>query len=58
MKSPMTMTMLSEKYCGVAIIFRNEDTENEAKEEAEIWFVVNEYHPAVWEYLSEAGYVS
>ena len=50
--------MLSEKYCGVAIIFRNEDTENEAKEEAEIWFVVNEYHPAVWEYLSEAGYVS
>ena len=50
--------MLSEKYCGVSIIFRNEDTENEAKEEAEIWFVVNEYHPAVWEYLSEAGYVS
>lgn len=49
--------MLSEKYCGVAIIFRNEDTENEAKEEAEIWFVVNEYHPAVWEYLSDAGYV-
>ncbi len=50
--------MLREKYCGVSIIFRNEDTENEATKEAEIWFVVNEYHPAVWEYLSEAGYVS
>ena len=50
--------MLSEKYCGVAIIFRNEDTENEAKEEAEIWFVVNEYHPAVWELLNDAGYIS
>ena len=49
---------LNEKYCGVSIIFRNEGTENEAKKEAEIWFVVNEYHPAVWEYLSEAGYVS
>ena len=45
--------MLREKYCGVSIYFRqNEETM------AEIWFVVNEYHPAVWEYLSEAGYVS
>lgn len=49
--------MLSEKYCSVSIIFRNEDTKNEAKKEAEIWFVVNDYHPAVWEYLSDAGYV-
>lgn len=45
--------MLREKYCGVSIYFRqNEETM------AEIWFVVNEYHPAVWKYLSEAGYVS
>lgn len=44
--------MLREKYCGVSIYFRqNEETM------AEIWFVVNEYHPAVWEYLSDAGYV-
>ena len=44
--------MLHEKYCGVSIYFRqNEETM------AEIWFVVNEYHPAVWEYLSDAGYV-
>ena len=50
--------MLREKYCGVSIIFRNEDAENEATKEAEVWFVVNEYHPAVGEYLSEAGYVS
>ena len=49
--------MLREKYCGVSIIFRNEDTENEATKEAEIWFVVNEYHPAVWELLKDAGYV-
>ena len=45
--------MLSEKYCGVSIYFR----ENE-KQSAEIWFCVNDYHPAVWKYLSEAGYVS
>ena len=49
--------MLREKYCGVSIIFRNEDAENEATKEAEIWFVVNEYHPAVWELLKDAGYV-
>ena len=49
--------MLSEKYCSVSIIFRNEDTKNEAKKEAEIWFVVNDYHPAVWEYLKKVGYV-
>ena len=49
--------MLSEKYCSVSILFRNEDTKNEAKKEAEIWFVVNDYHPAVWEYLKKAGYV-
>ena len=35
-----------------------QEHQNESKKEAEIWFVVNEYHPAVWEYLSEAGYVS
>ena len=45
--------MLSEKYCSVSIYFR----ENE-KQSAEIWFCVNDYHPAVWKYLSEAGYVS
>ena len=49
--------MLREKYCGVSIIFRNEDAENEATKEAEVWFVVNEYHPAVWELLKDAGYV-
>lgn len=49
--------MLSEKYFDVSIIFRNEDTKNEAKKEAEVWFVVNQYHPAVWEYLKKAGYV-
>ena len=44
--------MLREKYCGVSIYFRqNEETM------AEIWFVVNQYHPAVWEYLNDAGYV-
>lgn len=44
--------MLREKYCGVSIYFRqNEETM------AEIWFVVNEYHPAVWELLNDAGYV-
>ena len=49
--------MLREKHCGVSIIFRNEDAENEATKEAEVWFVVNEYHPAVWELLKDAGYV-
>lgn len=44
--------MLREKYCGVSIYFR-ENEENKA----EIWFVVNEYHPAVWELLNDAGYV-
>ena len=44
--------MLSEKYCCVSIYFR-ENEENKA----EIWFVVNEYHPAVWELLKDAGYV-
>ena len=43
--------MLREKYCGVLTFFR----ENEKL--AEIWFTVNEYHPAVWELLNEAGYV-
>ena len=45
--------MLSEKYCSVSIYFR----ENE-KQLAEMWFVVNEYHPAVWELLNDAGYIS
>lgn len=48
-----TDRILIEKYCGVSIYFR----ENE-KQSAEIWFCVNDYHPAVWKYLSEAGYVS
>lgn len=45
--------ILSEKYCSVSIYFR----ENE-KQLAEMWFVVNEYHPAVWELLNDAGYIS
>ena len=43
----------SEKSCSVSLYFR----ENE-KQMAEIWFSVDGYHPAVWKYLSEAGYVS
>lgn len=44
--------MPDEKYCSVSIYFN--DNENNM---AELWFVVNQYHPAVWELLNEAGYV-
>ncbi len=45
--------MPDEKYCGVSISFNDNE-----KNMAELWFLVNQYHPAVWKYLSEAGYVS
>ena len=44
--------MPDEKYCGVSICFNDNE-----KNMAELWFVVNQYHPAVRELLSDAGYV-
>lgn len=44
--------MPDEKYCGVSIGFNDNE-----KNMAELWFVVNQYHPAVRELLSDAGYV-
>lgn len=42
----------SEKSCSVSLYFRESE-----KQMVEIWFSVDGYHPAVWDYLSDAGYV-
>ena len=46
--------MLSDIYCSVSIVFPNGSTKSQ---DAEIRFFVDEYHPEVWKFLEESGYV-